>query len=92
LIDLIAQTGHASPNAQGVADFIVEGEQHFWVDVAIDRFYLAGAREADRGRKRMAIFERPRESHFQFSRFIDVIPQPGPLASCVNPDQLEASS
>jgi len=51
LVDLIAQTGHASPNAQGVADFIVEGEQHFWVGVAIDRFYRAGAREAARDRK-----------------------------------------
>jgi hypothetical protein len=26
------------PNAQGLADFVVEGEQHYWVHVAIDRF------------------------------------------------------
>ena len=43
LVDVVAQTGHykpnAQPNAQGLRDdFIVEGEQHYWVHVAIDRF------------------------------------------------------
>ena len=39
LIDLVAQTGHFKPNAGSLQnDFIVEGEQHYWVHVAIDRF------------------------------------------------------
>jgi len=39
LIDVVAQTGHFKPNAQGLRDdFIVEGEEHDWVHVAIDRF------------------------------------------------------
>jgi len=39
MIDLIAQTGHYKPNAQSLQnDFVVEGEQHYWVHVAIDRF------------------------------------------------------
>jgi hypothetical protein len=39
LIDVIAQTGHFKPNATSLqTDFIVEGEQHYWVHVAIDRF------------------------------------------------------
>jgi hypothetical protein len=38
LIDLIAQTGHYKPDAQGLGDFIVEGEKRYWLHVAIDRF------------------------------------------------------
>jgi hypothetical protein len=39
LIDLVAQTGHFKPNAGSLQnDFIVEGEEHDWVHVAIDRF------------------------------------------------------
>ena len=39
LIDVIAQSGHYKPNAQNLgSDFIVEGEQHYWVHVAMDRF------------------------------------------------------
>jgi len=39
LIDVIAQTGHFKPNASSLQnDFIVEGEEHDWVHVAIDRF------------------------------------------------------
>jgi len=39
LIDLIAQTGRYKPNAQSLDnDFVVEGEQHYWAHVAIDRF------------------------------------------------------
>jgi hypothetical protein len=38
LIDLVAQTGHYTPNAQGLDDFIVEGEKRYWLHVAIDRF------------------------------------------------------
>jgi len=44
LIDVIAQSGHYPPNVTGnpqAADlpkFIVEGEQRYWVHVAIDRF------------------------------------------------------
>jgi hypothetical protein len=37
-IDLIAQTGHYSPNATGLSQFIVEGEKRYWLHVAIDRF------------------------------------------------------
>jgi hypothetical protein len=39
LIDVVAQSGHYKPNATSLRnDFIVEGEQHYWVHVAIDRF------------------------------------------------------
>jgi hypothetical protein len=39
LIDVVAQTGRFKPNAGSLQnDFIVEGEQHYWVHVAIDRF------------------------------------------------------
>ena len=39
VIDVVAQSGHFKPNAGSVQnDFIVEGEQHYWVHVAIDRF------------------------------------------------------
>src|SRR5439155_10223962 len=39
LIDVVAQSGHYKPNATSLPnDFIVEGEQHYWVHVAIDRF------------------------------------------------------
>jgi len=39
LIDVVAQSGHNKPNAQSLQnDFIAEGEQHYWVHVAIDRF------------------------------------------------------
>jgi hypothetical protein len=38
LIDVIAQSGRYPPNANSLAGFMVEGEQHYWVHVAIDRF------------------------------------------------------
>jgi hypothetical protein len=39
LIDVVAQGGRYKPNATSLQnDFIVEGEQHYWVHVAIDRF------------------------------------------------------
>jgi hypothetical protein len=39
VIDVVAQSGHFKPNAQSLQnDFIAEGEQHYWVHVAIDRF------------------------------------------------------
>jgi hypothetical protein len=38
LIDVVAQTGHYKPNAQGLADFVVEGEKRYWLHIAIDRF------------------------------------------------------
>jgi hypothetical protein len=39
LIDVVAQSGHFKPNAASLPnDFVVEGEQHYWVHVAIDRF------------------------------------------------------
>jgi hypothetical protein len=38
LIDLVAQTGHYKPDAQGLDDFIVEGEKRYWLHIAIDRF------------------------------------------------------
>jgi hypothetical protein len=39
LIDVIAQSGHFKPNAASLtSDFVVEGEEHDWVHVAIDRF------------------------------------------------------
>jgi hypothetical protein len=38
MIDLIAQSGRYPPNASTLAGFLVEGEQHYWVHIAIDRF------------------------------------------------------
>ncbi len=39
VIDVVAQSGHFKPNAGNLqSDFVVEGEQHYWVHVAIDRF------------------------------------------------------
>ena len=38
MIDVIAQSGRYPPNASALAGFLVEGEQHYWVHVAIDRF------------------------------------------------------
>jgi hypothetical protein len=39
LIDVVAQSGRYKPNANNLEnDFVVEGEQHYWVHVAIDRF------------------------------------------------------
>jgi hypothetical protein len=38
LIDVIAQSGRYPANASTLAGFLVEGEQHYWVHVAIDRF------------------------------------------------------
>lgn len=37
LIDVVAQSGHYPANASGLSDFLVEGEQRYWVHVAIDR-------------------------------------------------------
>lgn len=38
LIDVIAQSGRYPSNAQTLKNFLVSGEQHYWVHVAIDRF------------------------------------------------------
>jgi hypothetical protein len=38
MLDVIAQSGRYPPNANSLAGFIVEGEQRYWVHVAIDRF------------------------------------------------------
>jgi Putative Ig domain len=39
VIDVVAQSGRFKPNAGSLQnDFVVEGEQHYWVHVAIDRF------------------------------------------------------
>lgn len=38
LIDVIAQTGRISANADSLDDFVVEGEKRYWLHVAIDRF------------------------------------------------------
>jgi hypothetical protein len=39
VIDVVAQTGRFKPNGASLQnDFVVEGEQHYWVHVAIDRF------------------------------------------------------
>jgi hypothetical protein len=38
LIDLIAQVGRYPDSATGLDQFIVEGERHCWLHVAIDRF------------------------------------------------------
>ncbi len=38
LIDVIAQSGKYAPGETDLRKFIVAGEQHYWVHVAIDRF------------------------------------------------------
>jgi hypothetical protein len=38
LIDLIAQSGEFPPKATGFSNFVVEGEKHYWLHVAIDRY------------------------------------------------------
>lgn len=38
MIDVIAQSGRYPSTANSLANFIVTGEQHYWVHVAIDRF------------------------------------------------------
>jgi len=38
LIDVVAQSGRYAPGETDLSKFIVEGEQHYWVHVAIDRF------------------------------------------------------
>jgi len=38
MIDIVAQAGRYPPNATGLDQFIVEGERHYWLHVAIDRF------------------------------------------------------
>ncbi len=38
LIDVVAQAGRYAPSASGVDKFVVEGEKHYWLQVAIDRF------------------------------------------------------
>jgi Tfp pilus assembly protein PilX len=38
LIDVVAQTGRYPQTAQNLDSFMVEGEQRYWVHVAIDRF------------------------------------------------------
>ncbi len=38
LIDVIAQTGRYTQSAKTPANFLVEGEQRYWVHVAIDRY------------------------------------------------------
>ena len=38
LIDVIAQSGNYPPGENNLANFVVQGEQHYWVHVAIDRF------------------------------------------------------
>jgi hypothetical protein len=38
MVDLIAQTGRASASPSGSRQFIVDGEQRYWVHLAMDRF------------------------------------------------------
>ena len=38
LIDLIVQTGKYPQNVSGLEKFMVEGEQHYWIHIAIDRY------------------------------------------------------
>jgi hypothetical protein len=37
MIDLVAQSGRYPTTAKGLPDFLVEGERHYWVHLAIDR-------------------------------------------------------
>ena len=38
LIDVVAQTGNYPPNATGLSQFVVQGEKHYWLHVALDRY------------------------------------------------------
>ena len=38
LIDIVAQSGHYPKTATGLDQFVVEGQSHVWVHVAIDRY------------------------------------------------------
>jgi hypothetical protein len=38
LIDLVAQSGQFPPASTGFSNFVVEGEKHYWLHVAIDRY------------------------------------------------------
>ena len=38
LIDVIAQSGKYAPGETNLTKFVVQGEQRYWVHVAIDRF------------------------------------------------------
>jgi hypothetical protein len=38
MIDVIAQSGTYPPGETNLANFVVQGEQRYWVHVAIDRF------------------------------------------------------
>ena len=54
LIDVVAQSGRRYRTGEtDPKKFIVEGEQHYWVHVAIDRFYRASNRSAGGGSKRV---------------------------------------
>ncbi len=37
LVDVIVQTGKYPINATNISDFLVEGERHYWVHIALDR-------------------------------------------------------
>jgi hypothetical protein len=37
LVDLIVQIGRYPKDAAGISDFLVEGERHYWVHIALDR-------------------------------------------------------
>ena len=37
MLDVTAQSGKYPPGKAGLRKFVVEGEQHYWVHVAIDR-------------------------------------------------------
>jgi hypothetical protein len=38
MIDVVAQAGKFNPKATSLGSFTVEGEKHYWLHVAIDRF------------------------------------------------------
>ncbi len=38
LIDLVAQSGRFPPKSTAFSSFVVEGEKHYWLHVAIDRY------------------------------------------------------
>jgi hypothetical protein len=42
MIDAIAQTGHYAPNAQGLTDFLPEGEKRYWLHIALGRDLVSG--------------------------------------------------
>ncbi len=74
LIDLVAQTGYYKPNATSLQnDFIVKGEEHYWVHLAIDRFTNQVVEKRIEGRKDFVHVPRKRKAPWEPRSFAELI-------------------